>query len=33
MSYAALDEREAKTWRPKVIVLGSENKIVNERGI
>jgi aspartate 1-decarboxylase len=33
MSYAVLDEREAKTWRPKVIVLGSENKIVNERGV
>lgn len=33
MSYAVLDEREAKNWRPKVIVLGAENKIVNERGI
>lgn len=33
MSYAVLDEQEAKNWRPKVIVLGSGNKIVNERGI
>ena len=33
MSYAVLDEREAKNWRPKVIVLGSGNKIINERGI
>jgi aspartate 1-decarboxylase len=33
MSYAVLDEREAKNWRPRVIVLGAENKIVNERGI
>ena len=33
MSYAVLDEREAKTWHPRVIVLGSENKIINERGI
>jgi aspartate 1-decarboxylase len=33
MSYAALDEREAKKWQPRVIVLGESNKIVNERGI
>jgi aspartate 1-decarboxylase len=33
MSYALLDEREAKNWRPKVIVLGPGNAIVNERGI
>ena len=33
MSYALLDEREAKKWHPKVIVLGEGNKIVNERGI
>jgi aspartate 1-decarboxylase len=33
MSYAMLDEREAKRWQPKVIVLGAGNKIVNERGI
>lgn len=33
MSYAVLDEREAKTWHPKVLVLGAGNEIVNERGI
>ena len=33
MSYAMLDEREAKKWHPRVIVLGEGNKIVNERGI
>jgi aspartate 1-decarboxylase len=33
MSYAVLDEREAKKWHPRVIVLGEGNKIVNERGI
>jgi aspartate 1-decarboxylase len=33
MSYAVLDEREAKNWRPKVIVLGQGNNILNERGI
>jgi aspartate 1-decarboxylase len=33
MSYAGLDEREAKNWRPRVIVLGAENQIINERGI
>jgi len=33
MSYAFLDEREAKNWHPKVIVLGGGNQIINERGI
>ena len=33
MSYAVLDEREAKNWRPKVVVLGEKNAIINERGI
>jgi aspartate 1-decarboxylase len=33
MSYAVLDENEAKKWRPRVIVLGPGNKIVNERGL
>ena len=32
MSYAVLNEIEAKNWRPKVIVLGTGNKIINERG-
>jgi aspartate 1-decarboxylase len=33
MSYAVLDEKEAKTWKPRVIVMGKENAIVNKRGI
>jgi aspartate 1-decarboxylase len=33
MSYAVLDENEAKRWKPKVIVLGNGNEIVNERGV
>lgn len=33
MSYAMLDEREAKKWHPRVIVLGENNSIINERGI
>jgi aspartate 1-decarboxylase len=33
MSYAVMDEREAKKWHPRVIVLGEGNQIKNERGI
>jgi aspartate 1-decarboxylase len=33
MSYAVLTPEEAKTWTPKVIVLGESNKILSERGI
>ncbi|MEW6305903.1 MAG: aspartate 1-decarboxylase [Verrucomicrobiota bacterium] len=33
MSYVVLDAAEAKKWKPRVIVLGEENKIINERGI
>jgi aspartate 1-decarboxylase len=33
MSYAAVDAAKAKQWKPRVIVLGPGNKIVNERGI
>jgi len=33
MSYASMDEREAKKWHPKVVVLGPGNKIINERGL
>jgi aspartate 1-decarboxylase len=33
MSYAVFDEIEAKKWRPRVIVLGAGNKIMNERGL
>src|ERR1041384_5773608 len=33
MSYALMEERKAKNWRPKVVVCGPDNKIVSERGI
>ncbi len=33
MSYALVDETEARTWQPRVIVLGAQNSIINERGI
>ena len=33
MSYAWIEERESKHWRPRVIVLGEGNRIINERGI
>lgn len=33
MSFTQVDEAEAKTWSPRVIVLGEKNAIVNERGI
>ena len=33
MSFAAVEEAEAKTWKPRVIVLGEKNTIVNERGL
>jgi aspartate 1-decarboxylase len=33
MSYTLMDEREARTWQPRVIVLGEQNAVVNERGI
>lgn len=32
MSYTWLDEAQAKGWKPKVLVLGKANKIVDERG-
>ena len=32
MSFAAVEEAKAKTWKPQVIVLGEKNTIVNERG-
>jgi aspartate 1-decarboxylase len=32
MSYTLVGETEAVNWRPRVIVLGTENRIVNERG-
>ncbi len=33
MSFAAVEEAKAKTWKPRVIVLGEKNTIVNERGL
>jgi aspartate 1-decarboxylase len=33
MSYALIDARRAKKWQPRVIVLGEQNRIVDERGI
>jgi aspartate 1-decarboxylase len=33
MSYTWVEEAAAKTWQPRVIVLGKTNKIVDERGI
>jgi aspartate 1-decarboxylase len=33
MSFAAVESGEAGQWAPKVIVLGDQNRIVNERGV
>ena len=33
MSYAAVGKKAAKHWKPRVVVLGKGNKIVNTRGI
>ena len=33
MSFAEIDSLEADAWHPRVIVLGENNLIVNERGI
>ncbi len=33
MSYAQIEAQESKAWRPRVIVLGPGNRIINERGI
>jgi len=33
MNFAAFDQAKAKKWKPRVIVLGKGNKIVDERGI
>ena len=32
MSFTELDLEEAKSWRPRVIILDERNNIVNERG-
>jgi aspartate 1-decarboxylase len=33
MSFTSVDDTEAKAWQPRVIVLGENNAVVNERGI
>src|SRR5881409_3171355 len=33
MSFAHVERKTIKRWRPRVIVLGKGNRIVNERGI
>lgn len=33
MAFAEVEHGEAQQWEPKVIVLGDQNKIINERGI
>ena len=33
MSFASVDKKAAKKWEPMVIVLGTDNAIVDERGI
>jgi aspartate 1-decarboxylase len=33
MNFATVSEKKAKQWKPRVIVLGKGNKIVNTRGI
>ncbi len=33
MNFAVVDANEAKTWEPKVIVLGKKNAIISHRGI
>jgi aspartate 1-decarboxylase len=32
MSYAVVNQREARTWHPQVVVLGENNSIVTQRG-
>jgi aspartate 1-decarboxylase len=33
MCYTCVDEAQAKTWQPKVLVLGKRNTVLDERGI
>jgi aspartate 1-decarboxylase len=33
MTYTVVEEAMAKSWQPRVIVLGEKNQIVDERGI
>jgi aspartate 1-decarboxylase len=33
MSFAAVSKKKAEKWKPRVVVLGKDNKIVGKRGI
>lgn len=33
MSFTQVDARKAKSWKPRVVVLGDNNAVINERGI
>ncbi len=33
MSFAVVEDGEARGWKPRVIVLGEQNAIIDERGI
>jgi aspartate 1-decarboxylase len=33
MSFTEVDAAQAKSWKPKVIVLGEKNTVVSERGV
>jgi aspartate 1-decarboxylase len=33
MSFTEMDAAQAKQWKPRVLVLGAENQIIDERGI
>ena len=33
MSFTEVDANEARSWKPRVIVLGEKNAIIDERGI
>jgi len=32
MSFALVDEAKARKWRPRVVVLGARNEVVDDRG-
>ena len=32
MNFAMVEKRKAKKWKPRVVVLGAKNQVVNERG-
>ena len=33
MSFASVSDKKARKWKPRIIVLGKGNKVVQERGI